>query len=489
MSSRKWLDKRRLCILLFFFTAAALFAAVLFVEPVVGVSDQNDFARVMYGVANPDQEHFYETQFTQIILPTYNYKPFPLSALIPGKAESQVWFVLAARMLSKLLGYGMFQMWIYASLLGLCYIASLTLLYAALFPKQAAHGAALGVLLLFFFLDGRWVMWFNSLYGEPVVFTGLILTLAAFFKARGEHKVIWAVLFGAGCFIMACAKLQAIALLLPAGMLAAYLLWRYLREKKYAGAAALAACLAVVVFSCLGVYGKVNGNYSRETNYQSLMTGVLVDADNPLAVLADFGLDPALAGDIGKNAYLQAEEYEFGQPSSTRVRTEFAGKVDNQSLTRYHLTHPRALLKGLVWSAEHALISSTQKDYTSGKALGIHPAGTPVTRDHHRFTLWSSLRQSLPHSFPFLVIVLFLALAAGGWMLKKRMTAHAIALFAAAAGGVLQFVMPYMFNGRCDTAKQLLVFTFLFDLIIFALVLFAARAAKTIPRRARQPKK
>jgi hypothetical protein len=495
--------------------AAALFAAVIFTPPTVGVADQNDFSRVMFGIDHPDWDAFYSEQFVRHIIEEYEYTPFPCRSLAPylddGKVRvSQIYFVYLGREVSRLLGYDRFQMPIYAILLYLAYVAALTSLYAALLPRGGVARVALGAAMLLIFCDGRWSMWFHSLYGEPVVWIGVLASVSVFLRLarrRGDPEIpdgrlvgpaarrradrvalVW--IFGLCWLFMVGGKLQATELLLSVFVMCAYLAGGQIRARQWKSLAALCVCLLLCLIFSYGIFSTVNDNLGADTTYNSVMTGVVADAADPAAALDELGLERRFEADIGKHAYLDDAEYEAAIPGKLEAFEIFTS-LGAGALIRYYARHPGQLWRGLVYSGSMSLTSATAKLYRPGAWLGIHTSAYPLTFDHHRFTLWSDLRQALPKSVYFLLFVLALSVAASAYQWFYGRREYAVAMLALIVGGSFQFLLPYIFNGRCDTAKQLLIFNFIFDLLVFGIAASIASliAARRNGRRGRRSRR
>jgi hypothetical protein len=203
------------------------------------------------------------------------------------------------------------------------------------------------------------------------------------------------------------------------------------------------------------------------------MTGVLADAKDAAAAIDEIGLDHDFLGDIGKHAYYDPGDYAASAPGSQEADERFNSKISSLTIVSYYLSHPGQLWLGMKYTATMALSSSTANIYGNGTGLGIHALGEPVARDHHRFTLWSELRDSLPKNIWILLGILLLSLIAALAQLRGGNRGYGAAILALTAIGLFQFPLPYVFNGRCDTQKQLLVFNFTVDLLIAGIILTA----------------
>ncbi|GHV17488.1 hypothetical protein FACS18949_04980 [Clostridia bacterium] len=449
--------------LLFAVIAAIIFVAVIFTPPLTGVADQNDFGRVMYGLAHKDTAHFNNVEKFNFVTTEYAFTPFPHERLF-YKSLSEVYFIYAARLVSKALGFEYFRLGVIALLAGGAYIALMSYIYRAVMPGPPLLRILLGAIMLFVFFDGNWLMWFYSLYGEPYSIIGFAWVTAAFLYVCRRRTVTW---FGAAALVLGSlfltgSKVQGIVFLAVCSALIVYLLFK---RPSAAKRAVLIAAIPLVILYSVQIYLSIGARYNGATVYHAVMFGLLVDAPDKEQALDDLGLTHELLPDVGKHAYLAEDEYVFAPPYSEKLTLEFYDKVSNVTLVKYYLTHPSALAAGLNFLSSKSLVTATSH--------GIHTEELPKTTVHHRFTLWSDLRRSLPKNFWFLLAVLLAALAASAVCLKRGgKLGFAVMLWALLAMGVLQFPLPYIFNGHADTTKQLMLFNYIFDAAA-AVILYA----------------
>ncbi|MDR0406382.1 MAG: hypothetical protein LBH54_06220 [Clostridiales bacterium] len=468
----------------------AVFCAIIFTAPLLGVANQNDFSRVMYGMRYDDWTYYYQNLFSKHLQLEYPFTPFPHGRLFGfPPAVSEIYFIYAARILSKLFGFAKFQLPIYAALTGTVYVGALSFLYRVVLPRKKPLRILVGVILLLIFLDGYTVMWFNSLYGEPIVFIGIILTAASFlFAARRNSPRYSYVLFAVSSLIMIGGKLQAIELFAAAAPLALYLLARAVKKRGIFKIVTLAVLFPVSVGYCWSLYSELGGDMNNQTTYQSVMTGLLPNAEHPGASLAELGLAQGFIADIGKNVYLDSSEYSYAAPFTEEWNQEFYAQISNEKIVKYYLKHMDEFVKGLEYLGRNSL-SHGRNVGEDSRQLGLHTIAHPHTTNHNRFLLYSAFLNLLPKSFWFLLAILLLNAALSLFLIVKKQVRAAVLILSLCLGGSLQFVMPYVFNGSCDTAKQLLIFGFLFDLLIFGLLRFGAPylLPRPRPRRKRKP--
>ncbi|MCL2164077.1 MAG: glycosyltransferase family 4 protein [Oscillospiraceae bacterium] len=460
-------------IAVFFIICLTIFTLVIFTEPIVGVADQGDFSRVFFGIERPNSEIWENDHFFRYVVPEYNLSPFPHSMLyFRPPVVSQIYFVYAGRLLSRAIGLDYFNQYVYAIFTGIIYILGLISIYFALLPKKTIIRVLLASGLIFIFMDGRWIQWFNSLYGEPIVMTGILLTIGAFLLIekftllkKGTPALLIIMLFFAEV-VMVGGKIQAVALILTALILNGFIsvmIWKSAVARtwaKWAKMALLSALTMLLLYYCSGVPGSLEITF-KDTLYQSVFKGLLLNADDPEMIIGEWQLDPAFINEIGNSAYMPDDFYTFGPIQGELMQEKFFSKVTRFTVLEYYATHPADFYKGLVYSAEKSLQVPNN---------GIHPRGYELKTEHGRFTVWTDFRRSFPKNFLFLASFLAVAITVSIVLFKRKRHSRAVLIWALSAGGCTQFVMPYLFNGTDDTAKQLMIFTYIFDILLFTLV-------------------
>jgi hypothetical protein len=210
----------------------------------------------------------------------------------------------------------------------------------------------------------------------------------------------------------------------------------------------------------------INGAISKDTQYNSVFYGVLKDSKTPKQDLIDLGLNPEMAVEAGKHAYLDINEYVKYVPRTEITEREFYSKIGNGKLVKFYITHPLRLIQGMEYTAGKAFYTST--------SLGKYDRSyseEPI-RDFNRFTLWSAFREDrLPKRLVFIAFIYLAVIIVSVFVYKgnkehEDIKAKIQLLWAIMLTGMLQFPMPYMGNGQADTAKQLYLFNFIFDIIL-----------------------
>jgi hypothetical protein len=469
----KRLSTRFLSCSLLFVLACAISIYVLYTPPFPGVADQGDFQRVM-GVVGLRMTTDSGSHFFRYVIKEYDMagiSPLRFAGIIP--TTSMIYPVAAAKLICRISGMDTFNTHILSAVYCLLYILSIILCLNLLEIKKESTFIFSGLISMFVLLDGNYLIWFNSLYGEPMMIIGLLIFTACclfLIKSRNPRLKELLLLFFAS-LLFTGSKLQCI----PSLPLIIYMIVRITWAKKesfHNDKMRLCVFLPVIllIYYCGGIYIDLNNTCGKDTKYNSVFYGILKNSDNTEKDLEMLGLSADLAVESGKHAYLPAEEYEKYVPWSKITEEEFYRKISNFKLLKFYLLNPGRLIKGLEYTASQSFQTQT--------SLGKYEKGAinSYTYQFNRFTFWSELRNRyFPKQLVFIIlftaVVLFFSVLKyikNKSVLRLRLK---IELFWVVAGiGFLQFPMPYIGNGEADTAKQLFLFNFIFDILIIAAV-------------------
>ncbi|WP_026885254.1 membrane protein [Clostridium beijerinckii] len=471
----------------------ALFAifitiGVLFIKPQVGVADQGDFYRILNisglslldsDISNPNSVGYYD-----FIVSDYKIIPLDNTDSETICACSLSYLIIGINYICKSLEQNIFKTQYLAIIYSIIYILAFIIILKSLNIKNNIKSILIMLLTLFIFFDGNYLIWFNSLYGEPMMITTLLLFIASVlnyirykYVVNGTEKLmskIFYILFSA--FLFLGSKLQVITSLPIIMMFVSKIIWdnRYHLNKIKLIILCIVTCMVIIYPILINMN---SNNLSKDTQYNSVFYGVLNESKTPEQDLIDLGLDPDLSAEAGKHAYLDSNEYVKYIPGSEITDEKFYSKINNFKLAKFYLTHPMRLLNGMKYTASKAFYTSTglgkySKAYSS----------TPI-RDFHRFTLWSSIREKiLPKNLFFIGLVYLTIMPFSLYKYirnssNREIKSKVLLLWTVMFIGILQFPMPFVGNGKADTAKQLFLFNFTFDgllIIILSYILFKA---------------
>jgi len=186
--------------------AVAIIAIVLFKYPQPGVADQGDYDRIMVtsgltlldsDINNPDFIRFYDYTVTDYKISS-NIANFFLTII----GSSLGYLILIISRICKIFGQEVFKTQYLAIVYSMVYIFSLSTIFKNLNLKGKFKNIFLGCLLLFVFLDGNYLRWFNTLYGEPMMIASLLLLIAVFLSYTNykyvqgkEEEIGWKIFY------------------------------------------------------------------------------------------------------------------------------------------------------------------------------------------------------------------------------------------------------------------------------------------------------
>ena len=210
-----------------------------------------------------------------------------------------------------------------------------------------------------------------------------------------------------------------------------------------------------------------------DTKYNAVFYGILKNSEEPQRDLEMLGLSGDLAVEAGKHAYLPHNEYARYVPWSEITQTEFNDKISNFKLIWFYLLNPQRLINGMKYTASQS--------FQTGTFLGKYEKKDvpEYTYNFNRFTFWSDFRSTVfPKKLWFIVLAYLAAIIVSVIEFRRRRQdsqsrLRIELLWMIMAIGAFQFPMPFIGNGEADTAKQLFLFNFTFDILVIIACIWA----------------
>ncbi len=458
---------------------------VLFVKPQVGVADQGDFNRIMTisglslldsDINNPNLIRFYDYIVTDYKISNIDN----VSKTIVGSSLGH--FIVIITYICTVFRQAIFKTQYLAIVYSTIYILALNIILNYLNIKDKVKFMLVSLLTLFIFFDGNYLVWFNSLYGEPMMLVTLLLFIASVFNyihykyvLKCTEKIMSRIVYILlTAFLFLGSKLQVFTSLPFIMLLVGKIIWDNKRTLNKSSLTSLCILLCLVIAYPIGI-NMNSDSLNIDTHYNSVFYGILNGSKTPEQDLIDLGLNPDMAVEAGKHTYLPTNEYIKYVPSSEITDQEFYSKISNAKLVKFYLTHPTRLLKGMEYTASKAFYTST----SLGKYYQNY-SETPVT-EFYRFTGWSYFRENmLPKNLFFIISVYLIVFLFSLYKYVKNksnseMKTKLLLLWIIMLIGAVQFPMPFVGNGQADTSKQLFLFDFIFDgllIIIFSSIFF-----------------
>lgn len=468
---------------LFAIIASLTIIGVLFVKPEVGVADQGDFDRIMsvsgLTLLDSDENNNAFVRFYDYIVPQYKINEIDkISNTIKGSSLS--YLIVFINTICKYFEQYIFKTQYLAIAYSIMYVLAFVVILKSLDIKDNIKLIIVSILIILVFFDGNYLIWFNSLYGEPMMIVTFALFVASVlnyihyrYVIKTNKNIFLRIVFiFFTAFLFLGSKLQVCTALPFILVLIIKIVWESKKYLNKISKSVLYIGIFILILYPVGI-SRDSNNLSKDTEYNSVFYGVLNGSKTPKQDLADLGLNSDMYVEAGKHSYLNTDEYVKYVPRTEVTNEEFYSKMSNLKLVKFYLFHPIRLFEGMEYTAGKAFDTST----SLGKCLQSY-SETPVIK-FNRFTLWSYIReQIIPKRLYFIGIIYFAIILVSihkyvnnKWNLELR--SKIFLLWIIMSIGAVQFPMPFVGNGMADTAKQLFLFDFIFDgllLIIFSYI-------------------
>jgi hypothetical protein len=446
--------------------AAVILIYLLLVKPVVGLADNGDFSRIMYtvGITDLNQTEAYDDKHF-----SYFHREYGFSQLgVGGYISTEIIIVLIAVFINKIVHPHAFDIRFLAVIYAIVFLAAFSILLRLKLLSSTAAKLSFAVVFLIVFVDVGYSAYYNSLFGEPIAFVFLLLTLALALRMAEQDKPSKRLM--AGFIIAAIFLIGSKVQYAPVGLILAILTLRFMYgsgerswKKAVIGLTAL-----LVLFSAV-IYVTAPKELRVINQYQSVFYGILKDSPSPEKDLEELGIDPKLAVLAGTNYFTPNTPIP---QSSEILKQEFYSKISHEKIALFYLKHPGRYWDKLQVTAENAM---TIRVYYLGnyeKAEGFSRGKVSTAYDN-----WSKFKQDvLPHSLWFLLA--FFALYYSVIILsylnessRSRRTAYEIMMVIGMIA-VIAFVIPLLGDGEADMQKHLFLFNVCFDLMFTSAVVW-----------------
>lgn len=442
----------------------------LFVPPYIGMADNGDYYRIIYGNGlyfhNPDYDSQYFGYFNKQfgIFQYYNENPIDVFS-------SQSLFIQLSIVLNKLFySDQLFDIRIQAAIYLLLYTVAVYLFVESLTwktPKK--YGYPIAILAIFLFADTGYTAYFSSFFGESVVFIMLLFMMASgllLYRSRYNDTAMLLLFVFSGVLLTASKQQNA-----PVGIIVAFtgIVFIFIRKsKRYR--AMVSASLVLLLLVGIGTYALIPKEFVNINQYHAMTRGILMESDNPEEALKFFNIDKQYA--ILDKSIFYALNTTI-DVNSDILADDFYSKYGFVSILSYYLSHPKQAGKMLDLAAKSAFIIRPP-------AMGNYEmsVGKPFGAQTTFFSSYSLLKEKLaPRTFGFIVIwsCLIVGLYTPSFIaaIKARNSRHAIRLpliVTLILFGLSGIAVSIIGAGDADLAKHVFLFTAAFDLVTFVFV-------------------
>lgn len=334
--------------------------------------------------------------------------------------------------------------------------------------KAKKYQIAVFLAFILMFCDAGYVLYFNSLYGEPLQYLSLLLIIGIGAMISKRPSAVKVVLFYISLYLFAGSKLANI----PLSVLIAVTGLIFLTLKKgVVFKTSVIASVIIFVVSAVNMYISIPEWMQEETTYQAVFFGIVKESDTIQDDLRELGVDEKYEKLANTHAYM--EEYPVDKKSDA-FNKDFYEKVSKTDIALFYLKHPSRLLEKTDIAIENSV-------YIRPPNLGN--SSVRIMEFTDKFSLWSNFRGMIkflykPWAFYLLFALFTLAVIiyAADYIKnrkscnKSRLTA-VCALLLLVISTAVNLVLPIIGNGEADIAKHLFLYINFVDLCIFVCII------------------
>lgn len=440
------------------FCSAVLLTVVLMLHPLIGMADNGDFYRTINGQGIYKLDRYEEDQYFNYFSSKYGVYEY-YNEWENSLFSSQNLYIKAALFLNKLFSpdTSIFDIRFLSVLLVIELVIGIYLLvdYIA-WKKERLQGMLLAALCLFIFADTAYTAYFNSFYGEGIVFVStLLLASSALLLTQRRYPpvlLVSSVLING--IILIFTKQQNATEGLPLCLLFIWMAFFFGKDKKSLKRTALLGAVAMAGCGIM-MYVIIPEDFVRINQYHAMTRGALMVGENPEETLEEFGIDGQYSVLDGSIYY---ERYPAVDVESNQLIENFYAKYGFVSLTFHYLTHPGELVTMLNKAAANGYLIRPAMQGNYERDAGRMPGEQTAL-----FTLYSEMKAKLvPNTAGFALIWILMVCGA---CLRDRH--KLIILICIIIMGLIQIGTSIIGAGDADMSKHIFMYNVTFDIVSF----------------------
>jgi len=446
----------------------------LFVPPYIGMADNGDYFRMLYGNGLYFNAPDYDSQYFGYFVREYGIFQFYNESGAP-LFSSQSLFIQFALWINKFFDSNVFDLRVLGAVYTVLYTCAVYLLVESLTWRiPGKFGYPIAALAVFIFGDTGYTAYFNSFFGESVVLIMMLLLIASgllLYRGRYNDYVLLAVFFLSALFLTT-SKQQNAPVGILVGMLGVFIV--FIRRKR-SFRVWTAGSLVVLIMAGIGTYALIPKEFVNINQYHAMTRGILKDSKDPEDTLGKFGIDKQYAI---LNESIYYELYTTVDVDSAILEDNFYSRYGFGSILAFYITHPDKTIAMLDLAAKSAF-------KIRPPAMGNYEKSEnkPFRAQTTFFSGYNLLKASLaPKTFGFItiwiVVIVGLYLPAFVTALRARQWRHALRLPLIAMMilmGLSGIFVSIIGAGDADLSKHEFLFTAAFDIVTFILVADAIR--------------
>ncbi|MFD0960752.1 glycan biosynthesis hexose transferase WsfD [Paenibacillus chungangensis] len=439
---------------------------LLFLDPFIGVADNGDFLRIMgtAGLNYYDAMESYGDRFFSFAHALFAYDDF-FRGFYPS---TQILLVTIARFAGQLLNGSAFDIRILGFIYMVLLLAAGYIIMKYNKTRCGITAVTLAALMVFLFTDIGYLAYFNTLFGEPVSFVFLLLTIGTglmLTNVQSPSRKLLVLFFGCALFLV-CSKTQNA----PLGIGFALIGLRYAWMKEESKWRILGVALAgATVLASVIMYIGAPKDFKHINMYQTVFFGILYDSPDVEGDLEQLGLPTHLSVLAGTNYFQSDTAIPQNDPS---LKADFYDRVSHIDVLQFYMKNPSRLIGLLQYAAEHSM---NIRPYYLGNYLKSE--GEPPGALSYSFSGWSEFKRHwMPNQLWFIAVFfgLYFAVVITEWIRSRETRVRVRIELLALLGltGIFSFMIPVLGDGRADLSKHLFLFNVVFDMMVAASIVW-----------------
>ena len=459
--------------------------SVLYLGNNIGLSDNGDFRRVLL-VNNMEYEN--EDNYYYLFKQDYKMKVEgdtfweKVSYLCESNNEEEIYssphfiIIKASKVMNFIVNSILVRDETHYDIWYLAFIYILMLSMAAwgifTFFADEARKLRIAVFVIFIvmFCDAGYLLYFNSLYGEPLQYVSLMMLIALGLLIYKRPTIPKIVCFFVSLYFFAGSKLANVPYSVIVSLLA--LSFAFLRrDRRYRIGIAVSVALAAVCIANL--YLSIPAWMHNDTTYQSVFFGAVKESETPEKDLKQLGIDEKYLPLVNTHAYMDEGEYPV-DITTPEFEHDFYDKVSKMDVAFFYLRHPVRFVHKIAFSIEN---SSSLRPLNSGNS------DTVIMDYSNRYSIWSNLRVASRFLYKpiivflmALIMTIYVVLVHIYLVRSKKQTDEKrlyliMAMYVLIVGLWINMCLPIIGNGEADIMKHMFLFTNFMDVLFAAIII------------------
>lgn len=437
---------------------AVILVCVLFIPPLIGMADNGDFFRIISGQGIYKLDRYEEDQFFHFFSSKYGIFQY-YNEWGESFFSSQNLYIRAGLLLNNLFtpDKAIFDIRFMSVFLMIELVIGLYLLVDYItWKKSRAEGIVLAAIAVFIFVDTAYTAYFNSFYGEGIVYvSALILVASALLLTQKRYSpflLFFSVLING--IILIFTKQQNATEGVPLFILCICIAFFFQIDHKNFRRFAVVGAVLMAVCGVL-MYVIIPEEFVRINQYHAMTRGAMLASENPEETLDEFGINGQYTVLDGSIYY---EKYPAVDVEANQLVEDFYDNYNFASLTLHYLTHPKDLMYMLEEAAKNGY---TIRPWEQGNYE--RDSGMPPGAKTNFMTFYSRLKASaVPNTAGFAVIWMLVVCGLHIRDRKKLMIIICTIIM-----GLIQIGTSIIGAGDADMAKHIFMYNVSFDLVTF----------------------